>query len=112
MGNLPRYDKGDWDAICDVCGGKYKASTLRQRWDGFMVCPKDWESRHPQDFVRGVADIQVPPWTRPESQDQVVAQCNLVSSSGVPSAALAGCSIPSNALPVWFTLIPPSTFTV
>jgi hypothetical protein len=32
-----------------------------------MVCDEDWETRHPQDFVRGVADVQAPPWTRPES---------------------------------------------
>ena len=32
------YTKGDWKAICDVCGRLFKASVnLRQRWDGFMV---------------------------------------------------------------------------
>ena len=64
------YIKGDWNAICDVCGFKYKASVLRTRWDGLMVCSGDWETRHPQDFVRGSNDEQVPPWTRPE-QDNV-----------------------------------------
>ena len=31
-----------------------------------MVCRGDWEVRQPQDFVRGVADIQAPPFVRPE----------------------------------------------
>lgn len=68
----PRYDKGDWKAICDICGRERKASELRQRWDGFMVCPDDYEVRHPQDFVRGIADFQAPPFTRPEATDSFV----------------------------------------
>ena len=31
-----------------------------------MVCRWDFETRQPQDFVRGVADKIVPPYTRPE----------------------------------------------
>lgn len=68
----PRYDKGDWKAICDSCGKELKASELRKRWDGFMVCAGDWEPRQPQDFVRGVADFQAPPFTRPEPADVFV----------------------------------------
>ena len=37
-----------------------------------MVCAVDYEPRQPQDFVRGVADFQAPPFTRPEPQDQFV----------------------------------------
>jgi hypothetical protein len=33
-----------------------------------MVCPKDWEPRHPQDFVKGVRDDQRVPWVRPEPE--------------------------------------------
>lgn len=72
MSYIPRYDKGDWIADCDVCGRKYKASTLQQRWDGLMCCPDDWEIRQPQDFVRGVPDTQIAPWLRPEPNDRFV----------------------------------------
>jgi hypothetical protein len=68
----PTYVRGDWKAICDVCGRLYKGSQLRARWDGMMVCKDDWEPRHPQDFVRGVADVQAPPWTRPEPADKFI----------------------------------------
>jgi hypothetical protein len=34
-----------------------------------MTCEGDWEVRQPQDFVRGVADIQAPPYVRPEQQN-------------------------------------------
>jgi hypothetical protein len=63
------YAKGDWLAICDVCGRKYKASKLQQRWDGLMCCHQDWEMRHPQDFVRGVEDRMDVPWSRDEATD-------------------------------------------
>lgn len=66
MSYSPRYDRGNWKCYCDACGRLVKASELRQRWDGFMVDDRCWEPRQPQDFVRGVADIQTPPFTRPE----------------------------------------------
>ena len=69
MSFFSRYVKGDWNAICDVCGRKYKASLLKQRWDGLMCCPQDWEIRQPQDFVRGVPDPQLVPWVRDEATD-------------------------------------------
>ena len=56
---------GDWNATCDMCGKKFKASMLRDRWDGAKVCQRDWEPRHPQDFARGVPDGQAVPWSRP-----------------------------------------------
>lgn len=80
MANSPVYIKGDWKAICDVCGREYKASYLRKRWDGLMCCNDDWEPRHPQDFVRGVTDIQVPPWTRPEPSDNFIALPKAIAS--------------------------------
>jgi len=47
---------GDAKACCDVCGFDYKQSQLRKRWDGAMVCPDDFETRHPQDFVKAVPE--------------------------------------------------------
>ena len=69
MGRFDYYKSGDWNAECDVCGQKYKASKLKLRWDGLRVCPKDFEFRHPQDFVRGVRDSQSTPFSRPEPPD-------------------------------------------
>lgn len=57
---------GDWNALCDVCGFKFKASMLQKRWDGAMVCASDWETRHPQDFLRVRKERISVPWTRPD----------------------------------------------
>lgn len=67
------FISGDWNAICDVCGFKFKASQLRERWDGLMVCEKDWETRHPQDLIRPLPDEQKLPWTRPEPADTYIS---------------------------------------
>lgn len=73
MSYFNTYTRGDWKAICDICGREFKASKLKQRWDGLMTCQKDWEPRQPQDFVRGVPDPQLVPWNRNEAIDRFVA---------------------------------------
>lgn len=65
------FVKGDWNADCDECGFTFKASQLRKRWDGAMVCDKDWEPRHPQDLLRVRKERGGVPWSRP--QDAIAA---------------------------------------
>jgi hypothetical protein len=55
---------GDWNAACYECGMKFKASQLRRHWKGYYVCQAHYEPRQPQDFVRGIPDIQTPPWVQ------------------------------------------------
>lgn len=65
-------DLGNWNALCDVCGFKFKANELRKRWDGFMVCEADYEERHPQDLIRIRPERQAAPWVRPVPDAQYV----------------------------------------
>ena len=46
-----RYITGDYYILCDDCGRKLRSSSARKRWDGLMVCQKDWEPRHPSDLL-------------------------------------------------------------
>ena len=50
------FISGEWNVTCDVCSKKIKAHEAKQRWDGFIVCPDDFEHRHPQDFVKAQSD--------------------------------------------------------
>lgn len=59
------YISGQWNVICDSCGKKIKSGEAKQRWDGFIVCPQDYEQRHPQDFVKSRTDKISVPFTRP-----------------------------------------------
>ncbi len=69
MSEVNLYVPGDHYLICDECGFKVRASETRKRWDGLRVCTKDWEPRHPQDFVKGRKDRQTVPNARPEGAD-------------------------------------------
>lgn len=64
---------GDWNAVCDVCGFEFKASQLRKRWDGQMVCSKDFETRHPQDLIRTIREHGGVAWARPEPTETFVS---------------------------------------
>tara|TARA_R110000782_G_scaffold218427_1_gene305776 strand:- start:10087 stop:10353 length:267 start_codon:yes stop_codon:yes gene_type:complete len=62
---------GQWNVICDRCGFEYKSRQLRKEWTGLRVCDgagtnECFETRNPQDFLRGRKDQQNPPWVRPE----------------------------------------------
>jgi len=67
------YVSGDPLVICDRCGFKVRKSKVKKTWDGFMVCPADWETRHPQDYlVRGRVDKQSVSDARPRPEDVFV----------------------------------------
>ena len=56
----PGFQPGNMWLICDRCGFAYRRTEMKQEWTGLMVCAKDWEPRHPQDFARGVKDEIAP----------------------------------------------------
>jgi hypothetical protein len=67
MGRADYLELGTWNATCSLCGSKYKANELKKHWTGWYRCTDCWEPRQPQDFVRGVQDVQTVPWSQPES---------------------------------------------
>lgn len=60
------FKPGDWNAICDTCGRKYKASDLQLQWDNARVCQTCWDPRHPQELLGPLPVPTSPPWTRPD----------------------------------------------
>ena len=69
---MPGYRPGDFWRICDRCGFQKRASETFKTWDGLYVCEADFETRHPQDFVRGRRDNQNVPDPRPETPDTII----------------------------------------
>jgi len=59
--------------ICDRCGFEFPLRELRKEWTGLRVCRADFDKRHPQEFVRGIADKQALPDPRPEPEPVFVA---------------------------------------
>ena len=77
------YLSGEFNVTCDVCSRKIKAHEAKQRWDGFIVCPADFENRHPQDFVKAQTDKISVPFTRPiPSYVFVTVQYNIYWDTG------------------------------
>lgn len=89
-------DVGNWNALCDSCGRKFKASQLRRRWDGLMVCEEDYELRHPQDFLRVQKEQISVPWARPDPEDTFIPVtyiCTPEGTSSIVGLAVAGCCL-------------------
>lgn len=87
MGQADFLRVGDYNAICDVCGRKFKFSRLRQKWDNTWACEQDWEPRQPQDYLRGIPDNMSVPLSRPDPPalflDELIA--DVVTSASILS---------------------------
>lgn len=87
------YKPGQWLAHCDVCGFKYYSGDMRQRWDGLMVCEKDWEPDHPQKYLRVPSDTSSVPWVRKQSDDLFIQVCTYYNVQAIAGIAVAGCAV-------------------
>lgn len=100
------YKSGEWNVFCMVCNRKIKSGIALKRWDGLIVCPDDYENRHPMDFLRTRQERISVPFTSDTSFNNFTgvvyppyATCTQQGSSGMPSWAIAGCARPSLAFP-------------
>jgi len=92
---------GSYNVICDSCGLKFKSHELQRRWDGLMVCSKDYEQRHPQDFIRSRPEKNTVPFSRPEAEDTFLHDsCTVTGLTSYAGYATAGCSLPARITPL------------
>ena len=66
MSYTPDLRPNRWTTLCAVCGFRFNSNELKERWDGVMVCDKDWEPRNVLDFFKIPAEDISVPWTYPE----------------------------------------------
>jgi hypothetical protein len=78
------YVPGDHFVICDRCGHKLRRSQARKTWEGLLVCPKDWEPKHPQLSVTAKGDKQSVIDARPD-----VGSENFISANDVTTTNLS-----------------------
>lgn len=83
---------GTWAVICDVCGFRFPSSKVKKRWDGLIVCDKDFEYRHPQDFLRLKEEHITPPFVRPPPADAFIFVCDEYSRQGLADVGTADCA--------------------
>lgn len=92
---------------CDRCGFDFRVEDVTTDWQGLVVCKRHClESRHPQDFVRGVKDDTSPVGpTRPTAPQESNPCSTLAAVAGI---AIAGCAVAGNGLEYY---VPAGTFT-
>jgi hypothetical protein len=81
------YVGGDYYQLDDISGFKIRASRSRRIPGGqtgnAIVAPERWEAQQPQDFVRGIPDIQTVGVPRPRQENRFTVLGTNVSA---PSA--------------------------
>jgi hypothetical protein len=87
------FKSGEWNFICDVCGFKKKISEGRKRWDGLLVCLEDWETDHPQKYLRVRETGTAVSIIRDEPADNFIMVCTVITNQGIAGLGVAGCMI-------------------
>lgn len=92
------FKSGEWNVFCMVCNRKIKSGDALKRWDGLIVCPDDYETRQPLDFLRTRQERISVPFTADTSFNQFNGPtyppypfCTQEGASGVAGFAMAGC---------------------
>lgn len=94
---MSTYKPGQWNAICDRCGFKFKSDELQKDWQGLMVCKDDFETRHPQTYIKVTTEKAFPEWTRPRPEDIFLgSSCFIWDRSGYAGLGSAGCMVVGN----------------
>lgn len=70
--SVPNYIPGNHWVTCDQCGKWIRRSEARKQWDGLLVCPEDWDPKHPLLSLRATPDRQAVFDARPEPPDKFV----------------------------------------
>ena len=84
---------GNWKVACHVCNFWFPSSEITKRWDGLLVCKKDYETRHPQTLIKINGEHGVPAFiSKDPDPDTFVTVCTLQGSSGYADMAVADCA--------------------
>lgn len=57
--------RNNFNAICDICGFKFKRGEMRLNWKNQLVCYEDYEEKHPQLILKPRRDRQAVKDARP-----------------------------------------------
>lgn len=92
---------GNYKVTCQVCGFWYPSSEIQKRWDGVLVCPKDYETRHPQTLIKVRGERAFPSFvSKDASPDPEAFYCDLWTASAYAGYATAGCAMAGNAVSI------------
>ena len=105
------FKSGQWNVICDVCGWEFKSGEIKKRWDGLMVCSKDFERDHPQKYLKVRETGIAVPFIR-EPNDVYLNVCNIITSSAYADMGTADCMRADNTTQTYAFLLTLASTTV
>lgn len=82
---------GNWKVCCDVCNFWFPSGEMNKRWDGLVVCDKDFETRHEATLYNYKAHTSVPSFVRKET-DEFKLVCDIIGTQCRADYAVAGCA--------------------
>jgi hypothetical protein len=83
---------GNWKVTCHVCGMWFPSGEIQKRWDGLFVCPKDFETRHPQTLIKIKGERNFPSFVSKDSNpDNFALVCGIDGSSGYVDLGTVDC---------------------
>lgn len=97
---------GTWNVQCQRCGFDFKNTDIVKEWTGLHVCLSCFETRHPQELLKGRPDDPSIPWSSPDSDggttyvdvngDTQPNESIGCGPSSVPNQAVPNCAVPNN----------------
>ncbi len=90
------YHKGQWSIICDVCGFEFLNTEVKKRWDGLIVCEDDFETDHPQKYLRVRSDGHTVNPIREEPEPIFIVSCTVVTNTALADYGTADCMTVGN----------------
>ena len=83
----------------------FPSSEIKHRWDGLLVCSKDWETRHPQTLIRIKGETAFPSFvSKDKSPDEFVLVCGIDGVSGFADLGTADCAQADKDSPSYLVL--------
>ncbi len=89
-----------WKVSCHRCGMWSMSTEIRKEWTGLLVCPKCYESRHPQTLIKVHGEKAFPSFVSKDGPDVFIpgAVCTIATRSAYADMGTADCMQADNGV--------------
>ncbi len=99
-----KWPGGGWKVSCMRCGFWFPSTEIKKEWTGLLVCPKDYEPRHPQTLIKTHGEQAFPTFVSKDT-DVFVGYCDVATRSGYADLGTADCMQADNNTVAYSILI-------
>lgn len=89
----PGWIRGDHWIYCQRCGFTLRSSKGKREWTRLIVCPRCWDPRHPQEFLRArKEDIAAKGLVTGEPKTRDVAPAYTENTTNISNTSVPGAT--------------------